>query len=65
MNNDILQGNWKQMKGKVQQQWGKLTDDDLAQVDGNREELIGKIQAQYGKTKDEAKREVDSYLDRL
>lgn len=65
MNNDILQGNWKQMKGKVQQQWGKLTDDDLAQVDGNREELIGKIQAQYGKSKDEAKREVDAYLDRL
>ena len=44
MNNDRIEGNWKEMKGKVQQQWGKLTDDDLDVIDGRREELVGKIQ---------------------
>ena len=62
MNNDRIEGNWKEMKGKVQQQWGKLTDDDLDVIDGRREELVGKIQKNYGKSSDEAEREVDSFL---
>lgn len=62
MNNDRIEGNWKEMKGKVQQQWGKLTDDDLDKVDGRREELVGKIQQAYGKSRDEAEREVDSFF---
>lgn len=62
MNNDIIEGNWKEMKGKVQQKWGKLTDDDLDKIDGRREELIGKVQQAYGKSRDEAEREVDGYL---
>ena len=41
MNTDIIKGNWKEIKGKVKQQWGKLTDDDLQQIDGKREELVG------------------------
>lgn len=65
MNDDRLEGNWKQLRGKVQEQWGKLTNDDLDEVAGRRDQLIGKIQAQYGKSKDEAKREVDAYIDRL
>ena len=40
---DIIEGNWKQLTGKVKEQWGKLTDDDLAQVNGKREQLEGKI----------------------
>ncbi|NKX03949.1 CsbD family protein, partial [Alteromonadaceae bacterium A_SAG6] len=44
MNSDRIEGNWKEMKGKVQQKWGKLTDDDLDVIDGRREELVGKIQ---------------------
>ncbi|GGW88229.1 CsbD family protein [Alteromonas halophila] len=62
MNSDRIEGNWKEMKGKVQQQWGKLTDDDLDKIDGRREELVGKIQQAYGKDKDEAEREVDNFF---
>ncbi len=62
MSNDRIEGNWKELKGKVQQQWGKLTDDDMDQVEGRRNELVGKIQKAYGKTKAEAEEEVDNFL---
>lgn len=44
MNEDTIKGNWKQFKGKVQEQWGKLTNDDLDVVNGQREQLVGRIQ---------------------
>lgn len=56
MNQDILVGNWKQLKGKVKTQWGKLTDDDLALIEGKRDVLAGKIQERYGYSKDEAEK---------
>lgn len=62
MNSDRIEGNWKEMKGKIQQKWGKLTDDDLDVIDGRRTELVGKLQKHYGKSKDEAEREVDAYF---
>lgn len=62
MNSDRIEGNWKEMKGKVQQKWGKLTDDDLDVIDGRREELVGKIQQAYGKSRDEAEKEVYGYF---
>lgn len=62
MNWDRIEGNWKQFKGKVQQQWGNLTDDDLDKIEGRREELAGLIQERYGKTKDEAGKAVDDWL---
>ena len=62
MNWDRIEGNWKQFTGKVQQQWAKLTDDDLQMVQGKREELIGRIQERYGYAKDQASREVDEWL---
>ena len=62
MNSDRIEGNWKEMKGKIQQQWGKLTDDDLDVIDGRREELVGKIQKNYGKSREEAEKEVDRYF---
>ncbi|HPF79254.1 MAG TPA: CsbD family protein [Alphaproteobacteria bacterium] len=58
MNNDIIEGNWKQMKGAVQKKWGDLTDDQLDQINGSRKELVGKIQETYGKGRDEAEKEV-------
>ena len=61
MNRDQLEGNWKQVKGKAQEKWGKLTDDDLNQINGRAENLEGKIQERYGKSKDEARNEVDSF----
>lgn len=62
MNWDIVEGNWKQLKGSVKEQWGKLTDDDLDVAAGKRDKLAGLIQTKYGKTKDAAEREVDEYF---
>ena len=64
MNWDRVQGNWKEFKGKAQQQWGKLTNDDLDLIEGKRTELSGKLQAHYGYAKDQAEKEIDSWLDR-
>lgn len=64
MNWDQVEGNWKQFKGEVQRQWGKLSDDELDQIDGNRQKLAGKIQERYGKSKEEAERELDDWMSR-
>ena len=56
-----IEGNWKQVKGKMLEQWGKLTDDDLDVVAGRREQLAGKIQERYGCAKDEAERQVAAW----
>ncbi len=61
MNWDRIEGNWTQMKGKVQEKWGKLTDDHLIEVAGKREQLAGKIQEVYGISKDEANRQIDEF----
>ncbi|MGH1417891.1 MAG: CsbD family protein [Hyphomicrobiaceae bacterium] len=61
MNWDTIEGNWKQFKGKVQEQWGELTDDEMDQINGNKQQLAGKIQEKYGKTKEEAEKEVDDW----
>jgi uncharacterized protein YjbJ (UPF0337 family) len=58
MNKDTIEGNWKQLKGKVQEQWGKLTDDDFDVVAGKRDQFLGKVQERYGVTKDEAEKQV-------
>lgn len=62
MNTDTLKGQWKQLRGHVQKQWGKLTNDDLDQAQGEAEILAGKIQERYGRTKEEAQKEVDAWL---
>lgn len=54
MNWDRVEGNWKQYRGAVKEQWGKLTDEQLDVIAGRREELAGRIQASYGITKREA-----------
>jgi uncharacterized protein YjbJ (UPF0337 family) len=58
MNWDIAAGNWKSFKGKVKEQWGKLTDDDLTRIEGRREQLLGVVQQRYGVAKDEAERQI-------
>lgn len=58
MNNDIISGNWKELKGRVREKWGQLTDDDLDRVNGKREQLVGVIQQKYGHAKDAVEREV-------
>jgi len=61
MNADILKGNWKQVKGKIKEKWGKLTDDDLDVIEGKRDQLIGKIQERYGLSKDEIEKQLDDF----
>jgi len=61
INSDIFGGNWKQFKGEVQKQWGKLTDDQFDQIEGDREKLIGSIQENYGVARDEAEKQVDEW----
>ena len=59
MNKDIADGKWQQMKGKLQQKWGDLTDDDLDRINGQREEFAGVMKERYGKSKEEAEQEFD------
>lgn len=61
MNWDQVKGNWTQFRGKVKEQWGELTDDDLDRMAGQREQLIGQIQKRYGTTKEEAERRVQEW----
>ncbi|MCC6000662.1 MAG: CsbD family protein [Pararhodobacter sp.] len=61
MNWDQVKGKWKQMTGSAKERWGKLTDDELTQIDGSREKLVGKIQEKYGIAKEEAEKQVDDW----
>lgn len=61
----IASGQWKQMKGKVRQQWGKLTDDDVAKIGGDRERLVGRLQEAYGKARNEIEAEVDKFFSKM
>lgn len=61
MNKDQIEGNWKQLKGKVKQQWGKLTNDDIDVIEGSRQELAGKIQAAYGCNKADAEKQISEW----
>jgi uncharacterized protein YjbJ (UPF0337 family) len=61
MNWDRVQGNWKQFKGRLQEKWGKLTDDHVNAIDGRREILAGKLQETYGIGKEEAERQISDW----
>lgn len=59
---DKVSGNWKSFRGRIRQQWGKLTHNDLQVAQGKREVLVGRIQARYGIDKEKADRQVDTWL---
>jgi uncharacterized protein YjbJ (UPF0337 family) len=61
MNAEQIKGQWKQVKGEIRKQWGKLTDDEIEMIAGERDILIGKLQEKYGYTKEEAQRQVDRF----
>ena len=61
MNQDRIQGRWRQIKGKVKEQWGRLTDDDLDVIAGRREQLLGRIQQRHGVAREEAERQVRAF----
>lgn len=65
MNTDIIKGNWKQLTGRIKQQWGDLTDDDLQAAEGSREYLAGRIQERYGIARDAAMDQVRDFEKRI
>ena len=56
-----IEGDWKRLKGNAKEQWGRLTEDDLAAINGRREQLEGKLQERYGYAKDRIRREIDDF----
>jgi len=62
MNWDQVAGKWKQMTGSAKQQWGKLTDDDLAYMAGGKDQFVGRLQERYGIAKEEAQKQADAWL---
>ncbi len=65
INTDILAAKWKQFRGKVKEQWGRITDHDLERIEGKRDQLIGLVQEKYGYTKQKAEQEVEQFLKRI
>ena len=61
MNWDRIEGNWKQLKGKIKEQWGDLTDDDIDKIAGKKDQLAGRLQETYGIGKDEAEKQIDRW----
>jgi uncharacterized protein YjbJ (UPF0337 family) len=61
MNSDRSAGQWKQIKGSIKEQWGKLTDDEITQLEGNSEQLAGKLQERYGLAREEAERQAREF----
>jgi uncharacterized protein YjbJ (UPF0337 family) len=64
MNEDIVQGKWKELRGKVRQRWGKVTGDDVDQLQGTHEELVGLLQKRYGYERKQAAKEVKEWVNR-
>ena len=64
MNSDRTAGQWKQIKGSIKEKWGKLTDDEITQLEGHSEQLVGKLQEKYGLEREEAEREAREFRTR-
>jgi uncharacterized protein YjbJ (UPF0337 family) len=62
MNNEILKGRWNQVKGDIRSKWGKITDDDLTQIQGDAQKMIGKLQERYGLRREQAEKDLTEFL---
>ncbi|MBA2690704.1 MAG: CsbD family protein [Burkholderiales bacterium] len=62
MNEDTIQGNWKQFRGEMKRIWGNITDDEFDKVEGQRDKLAGLIQERYGRSREQAEKEVDGFF---
>jgi uncharacterized protein YjbJ (UPF0337 family) len=65
MNDDILEGKWRQLRGKIRQTWGELTDDEMDRISGRRDKLVGVLQEKYGWSRYETEQRIDDFLSRL
>ncbi len=64
MNTDVIKGKWLQIRGEIQNQWGKLTNDDVDQIEGSADKLIGKLQERYGYARERAQQEIARFTQR-
>lgn len=64
MSTNTLKGSWNQFKGKIKEEWAKLTDDDLLEIEGHKDKLVGKLQERYDYSEDQAKAAVDKFASR-
>lgn len=64
MNEDIVKGKWKELRGKVRERWGKVTGDDVDRLKGSSDELIGLLQQRYGYEREQARKEVQEWAKR-
>jgi uncharacterized protein YjbJ (UPF0337 family) len=62
---NVIKGQWKQIRGSAKEWWGKLTDDDLDVINGRLDQLVGKLQEKYGYTKEQAMRQIDERVAEL
>jgi uncharacterized protein YjbJ (UPF0337 family) len=65
MNEPWLRGKWNEIKGRVKEQWGELSDDEIARIEGRRDQLIGAIQQRYGKDRDAVEKEIREFERRV
>lgn len=64
MNEDMIKGHWHEIKGRLKQQWGKLTDDEITKIEGSYETLAGILQQKYGYQREQAQKEIQAFLDK-
>ncbi len=64
MNQDVIKGKWKEIKGGIKQQWGKLTDDEITQSEGDQDKMLGLLQKNYGYSKETAEKEYKKFMSR-
>jgi uncharacterized protein YjbJ (UPF0337 family) len=57
----LIEGNWRQLRGEIKSRWSRLTDNDLELIEGKRDQLAGMIQARYGSSQDKIERELDEF----
>jgi uncharacterized protein YjbJ (UPF0337 family) len=62
MNEDVFKGQWKQVRGRAREWWGKLTDDDLNKIDGRWDQMVGKLQERYGYSRERASKEIETHM---
>lgn len=65
MNKDTMEGSWKELRGRIKQKWGDITDQELVQVEGDRDRLFGLLQKRYGLAREEAKKQIDEIVESM
>jgi uncharacterized protein YjbJ (UPF0337 family) len=60
---ELLRSQWRELRGKIRQQWGQLTDEELDQIQGNPDALIRKLQERYGRSRAEVEQDLDRWLE--